>query len=267
MKKILAVTLLALTSLSCYADDWTAVFGLRVSKSSYSSPAEPSETKLNTLTTTLIRKVDAKTQVGGVVGFTDGKTTAIDNSNNSDNQAKSIALFAVRDLGSMRYVDVSAGYGLIKVDGRSRGNELNSYNSDADFTSFGLGITQYLPIKPDLTASLGVRSSYSKNNMDTIVDSAAIRNSSFSSSTRTINSVGAGLNWQLGLWSPAVRLDYARSNQALIRGVDDRDFYRYALSTGYKLDQKTKVNVGYGGVFGKAHSKEDSILFSVSKSF
>ena len=265
MKKILICLFFTAFSFNAFANDWTVAFGVNSSSNRSNPPSGDNKINSDTASASLTKKVDSKTYLGGIFTYSDGKSSSDANQIRSNNNASSVNLFAIHDIGSLRFVDVSVGYGSILLDG-SYLNQVLTFGTDSNFWSTGVGITQYVPITSTFFASFNGRTNFTTSKTDDYVDSSGERHASAKNS-RTTSSIGAALNWQLGAWSPSVRASYVHSNRVHTSGLTDQDFYRYSVMTGYQFTKSTKLNFGYATVLNKSSNKEDSFQVSISNSF
>lgn len=265
--KICLAVACAAGSAHVHADDWSANVGLKFSETKSTLDSNPSDGRSTYLNASLTRRLDAKTQLGGSISLGESKTNADLNRGRFSNDATSIAVFGVREIGSLRFVDLSLGYGKVMLDGDYRnGGAPVDFDTDTNFWTLGAGLTQAFLLSPTLSATLSGRLSHSRSNSDAYHDSTPTRHGS-DSSARTQASFGGGLNWRLGAWSPSAGLTYSRANQNLTRDVDDKDYFTVNLGVAYALTPKTRLNFGYTGIAGKSQSRENSLLTSISTSF
>lgn len=265
MKKILVCLFFAAFSLNAFANDWTVAFGVNSSSNRSNPPSGDNKINSDTASASLTKKVDSKTHLGGIFTYAAAKSSSDINQVRSDNKASAVNLFSIHDIGSLRFVDFSVGYGSILIDG-SNVNQALTFDTDSNFWSTGIGITQYVPITQSFFASFNGRTNFTTSKTDDYVDNSGERHASAKNS-RTTSSIGAALNWQLGAWSPSVRASYVHSNRVHTVGLTDQDFYRYSVTTGYQFTKSTKLNFGYATVLNKSSNKEDSFQVSISNSF
>lgn len=257
----------ALASVHVAAADWSANIGLRFSESRSKVSSNPSDGNSTFLNTSLTRRLDAKTQMGGSISYGVSQTDADLNRGRFSSDAVSVALFGVRDIGSLRFVDFSLGYGKVMMDGDYvNGAAPIDFDTDTNFWTAGVGMTQVLVVSPTVSATLNARLNHSGSRTGSYRDSVPASHRA-NRTARTQASVGATLNWRLGSWSPSAGMTYFRSDRDLTSGVDDKDYFTANLGLTYAISQKTRLNIGYAGVMGKSRSREDSILSSVSTSF
>lgn len=265
MKHTLVLVSIFVLPVLSHAGDWGVTVGLSSASNRSSPPDGVSKVRTEMVNSSITNKLNQKTTLGGSFSFGSGSANNSVTDGKSNTDINNIGIFVIRDIGSLRFMNLSLGYGSVATNG-SIDNENIDFSFDGNSSSVSLGLTQFVPIKSTILASLNARTSYAVSRTDAYRDSAGIIHES-SKQSKSMNSIGAGLSWRYGLLTPSLNLSYVFSNREHTAGLTDKDFYRYSLGLRYNLSSDTKLNFGYGGVLDKAANKENLVRVSVTQLF
>lgn len=265
--KATATLLLCLPAMAAQAEGWTSSVGYQHLTSKSTLSTNPSDSSFDAISLSLSKKLDDRTFLGGSLSYNKGDTTVPVISGTTDHAATSGAVFVVRDLGSGFLADASLGYGTLRIDG----NYLNAatptfFKVSPDFWMAGAGITHVRPLTPTLVASVSARVNHSISKGSAHTDSSGTPYTS-TKTQRTGVSLGGGLTWLLGAWTPSVNVQYQHSNRNILAGVSDQEYISYNLGLSYALSTKHTLSFGYAGAAEKKFSREKALSATLSSRF
>jgi hypothetical protein len=265
MKNFLILLFFSAVANSSFAIDWSLTVGLSSASNRSSPPEGSSKVRAEMIYSSITNKLDEKTTLGGSFSTGNGRSNNSATDGKSKADVTNIGLFLIKDVGSLRFLDVSLGYGSVATNGDIDGGNVN-FNFDGSSSSLSLGVTQYVPIKSTMFISLNARTSYMISRGDAYQDTAGTSYES-SKQSKSMNSIGGGISRRYARWTPSANFSYVFSNREHTVGLSDKDFYRYSFGLGYKLASDVRINFGYGGVFDKSANKENTIRVAVTSMF
>lgn len=267
LKKATATLLLSLPAIAAQAEGWTSSVGVQHITSKSTQPTNPSDSSFDAVSLSLSKQLDDRTFLGGSLSYNKGDTTSSANSGTTDHKATAGAVFVVRNLGSGYLADASLGYGTVRVDGDYlNGAAPTFFKVSPDFWMVGAGVTKILPLTPSLVGTVSARLNHSSSKSSTYTDSSGAPYSG-NKTQRTGVSLGGGLTWLLGAWTPSVNVQYQHSNRNYLAGVSDKEYISYSLGLSYALSTKHTLSFGYAGAAEKKFSKEKSLSATLSSRF
>lgn len=254
-----------IASTNALADDkpWTASAGLSYRDSSFNLPSNKYDNESWSTNLGLTRKLDDRTWLGGTIAYNNGNSDYKSLNGETDIDTTSVSAYIIRNLAFGLFANGSIGYGKSQID--TNISNLR-YDTDADFKTASLGLTQYLPFTPNLMASINAHYTHVSSDLDKFVTNLG---ATVPSSDNTLNyiTLGGSLTYQLNKWTPFVNLNWNKSNREFIAGTGDKDYFSYSLGTRYAITTETSIGVTLGSVFDKRNVNETSAGISLSRQF
>lgn len=265
MKKTLLI-LLTTSSFSAVAEDWNVSVSSNVRNATFSLPGAGYKDNSWSVTPTLYKKL-GDWYVGASLSYSEGRIDTDANSGRYRPDTTSLTGFAMRDIGSGRFVDASLSYGDSVLDSsRLSGATTVTYRSRNDFLSAGAGLTQYIPLSEKALASVSARYTHIDSNSGGYTDSTN-RTVPKTDSRWGFFTVGANLSYQIDSFSPYARVGWNKANREFMAGTNDNDYFNYGAGVNYTINKETSVGFSYSSVTGKSYAKENNVGLSLSYKF
>ena len=247
------------------ADDklWTATAGLSYRDTSFNQPSNKFDNDSWSTNLGLMRRLNDRTWVGGTIAYNNGNSDYKSFTGEADINTTSVSAYITRLVAWGLYANGSIGYGRSQIDTNSSSLR---YDTDADFKTATIGLTQYVPITVNLMASINANYTHVSSDVDKFVTNLG---AAVPSSDNTLNYVtlGGSLTYRLGKWSPFVNLHWNKASREFLTGTGDEDYFNYALGTRYAISPETNISLTLGSVFDKRYANETSAGISLSHQF
>lgn len=266
-KSLLAILLATCFSVttSAMADDklWTSTAGLSYRDSSFNLPSNKFDNDSWSTNLGLMRRLNDRTWVGGNISYNNGNSNYKSFTGEADINTASVSAYMIRNLAFGLFANGSIGYGKSQID--TNISNLR-YNTDADFKTASLGLTQYLPFTPNLMASINAHYTHVSSDLDKFTTNLG---ATVPSSDSTLNYVtlGGSLTYQRDKWTPFVNLNWNKANREFLTGTGDKDYFSYSLGTRYAITTETSIGIMLSSVFDKRYVNETSAGISLSQQF
>ncbi|NOU40260.1 MAG: autotransporter outer membrane beta-barrel domain-containing protein [Methylotenera sp.] len=264
IKKI-AIILFATINTNAVAEEkpWTISTGLSYRDSNFNLPTNKNSSEYWSTNLSLSRKMNDVTWVGGSIAYNEGNVRYKTLSGRGDTDTTSIGAFVTRNVSWGLYVTGALNYGKLDISNKFTSTK---FDTDADYTSASLGLTQYIPLSQNLMSSLNARYTHISSNVDSFVTNAG---SAVGSSDSSLNFVtlGGRLDYKLQNWTPYVRLDWHKASREFIQNTGDEDYFNYGLGANYAVNTETTIGFSLDSVLEKRYANETSIGINLSHRF
>lgn len=264
IKSTLVFSTLAFACCAAQAEDWTVSAGLQNRDVKISRSTGKYHDEAWSANTSLMKKVDAFTYVGGSLSYRNDNAESSGALKTSvDSSAVFGMAFLMRDLGQGRLLNASLGYGNINLDSNSA---FLSYGANSNVLTAGLGLFQTLPLSPNLSAVLGAQYTYIHSDNDSYRTSAGTDIAGIKGDSGLL-ALSGKLSWRIDKWVPTVSLAWNRSDKAFLPQSTDKDYFSYGIGIGYQVDPNLRVALNYGSVAAKQDVKENTVGLNATLRF
>ena len=261
----LASLLLSVAVSNAFADDkpWTISTGLNYRNSNFTLPSNRNNNESWTSNLGLSRQLNEKTWLGGAISYTDSDIRYKTLNGNGDIETVNVSAFVTRNLAWGLYGNASISYGKLDINNKFPTTQLDT---DADYTTASLGLTQYVPLSQQLMSSFNARYTHISSNTDSFITNAG---QAVGSSDSTLNyiTLGARLDYKLDKLTPFVHLDWQKASREFIQNTSDDDYFSYGVGANYAIRPETNISFSIGSVFDKRYANETSVGINLSHRF
>ncbi len=265
MKLKITLSVLTLISQVALADDlpWTVNGGMDYRSSKFTLPGSAYKRNEWTVNTSLTKKIDPLTSIGGIVSYNKNSTDYTSNFSNPDGYSTSFGIFLQRYFEQGLFGDAYIGYGKSIVDYNT--NNV-AFSAEGNSTIAAVGLIQVLPISNTISANLSARLTavHSKNN--SYVTGSGITVAAYNP-ILNFATLGGRVDWRVGKLSPYIHLDWNRADSEFQSGTNSKDYFGYGIGISATLSPKTSIFIAIRSVFGKAYSDELSTSINLNHRF
>lgn len=253
-------------SFNAIAEDekpWTATVGLSYRDANFNLPSNKYSNDSWSTNLGLMRRLDDRTWLGGSIAYNNGNSNYKSFAGEADIDTTSMSAYIIRNLAWGLYGNASIGYGKSQID-----TNISSlrYDTDADFKTATIGLTQYLPFTVNLMGSINANYTHVSSDIDKFVTNLG---AAVPSSDSTLNyiTLGGSLTYRVDKWSPFVNLHWNKASREFLTGTGDEDYFSYGFGTRYTISPETNIGLTLGSVFDKRYANEASAGISLSHQF
>jgi hypothetical protein len=264
--KAFAVLAVGAASFSASAQDWQVSGGGSFTNRSYTLPGSAYSETVRSVNTALMKPID-NWYLGISFNYVDSLIDTVANNGNYHPRSPSANAFVMRRFDTGTFVDFTSGYGKVSIDAATQvGAVKTTYQSQNDFRTTGIGVTQYIPLGTSTMASASWRYTHINSNTGGYTTSAGAAVPA-TYVDWGFSTVGASLMYMGESVQPFVRVNWHNANREFTAGSDDREYGSYSLGLTFPMSKQTSLAVSYSSVFEKAYVKEDTVGLTLSYKF
>jgi outer membrane autotransporter protein len=264
IKNLIPLLLLAISE-NAVAEEtpWTMSAGLTYRDTNFTLPTNKSSSEYWSTNLSLNRKIGDTTWLGGTIAYNDGSTRYKTLNGNGDVDTNSVGAYITHYLSSGLYVNGALSYGKLDINNKFTTTKLDT---DADYTSASLGLTQFLPLSYNLMSSLNARFTHISTNIDSFTTNTG---TSVADNNNSLNyfTLGGRLDYKMSFWTPYIHLDWLKASHDFIRNTGDDNYFNYGVGANFTVNQETSVGITLNSVFAKRYVDDVNVGINLSHRF